>query len=272
MRPNSNATSETQRPDMGTDNNSYRDDVGTRTVINSQSAEPDRQGWVRETKFGRRFLQSGIWSRYVLDVAISGFKEMLDKANVETGKSVWLDAGCGAGLTLEKIDNAFQPASILGVDVDAESLVHAQKFAALTSCDCALQQANLHDAELPDDTFDFILCHQLIHHVGNQQKVLSNLFSALKPGGRVLIAESCKPFIYSAIVQLLFKHPNANQKNAEEYFQLFREAGFVFDRKDIRESTPRWSRRYFGIVDFFKIRFGKPLQTTEILVVASKPH
>ena len=64
-----------------------------------------------------------------------------------------------------------------------------------------------------------IFCHQLFHHISNQARVLEEFFRILMPGGVILISESCRSFINSFPVRLLFRHPMHVQKTAAEYVE-----------------------------------------------------
>ena len=127
-----------------------------------------------------------------------------------------------------------------------------------------------HQARLPDESVDGVLCHQLIHHVANQQGALRELHRVLKPGGYLFLSESCEAFIRTWTVRWFFRHPVGVQRPAEGYMKLVREAGFVFDEaRDVRTSTPWWSLWDFGFTRKIGLVRSAPV-ATELLLVARK--
>ena len=42
--------------------------------------------------------------------------------------------------------------------------------------------------QMPDNKWDFIICHHIIEHVPDDRKALKELFRVLKPGGRLIMS------------------------------------------------------------------------------------
>jgi SAM-dependent methyltransferase len=57
---------------------------------------------------------------------------------------------------------------------------------------------------LADDTFDVVFCRDLIHHLRDRSKMVSEMFRICKKGGRIVLIESngCNPliFLFSCLV------------------------------------------------------------------------
>lgn len=51
------------------------------------------------------------------------------------------------------------------------------------------RQGDLNFCELPANTYDFILCHQILHHLINIEHVLDQINNALVPSGLLLVSE-----------------------------------------------------------------------------------
>jgi SAM-dependent methyltransferase len=51
------------------------------------------------------------------------------------------------------------------------------------------RQGDLNFCELPANTYDFILCHQILHHLINIEHVLDQINNALAPSGLLLVSE-----------------------------------------------------------------------------------
>ncbi len=224
--------------------------------------------WVPETRFGKWFVSTNIWIDYVLRDAVADLRYMIG-GRLRPGATM-LEAGCGIGLSFPLLDEHFQPKKIIGFDIDEASL---QKAAA-TPRDCNAEIDLVHGTashmEFPDNSFDLIFCHQLIHHVKDQPRVLKELYRVLAPGGYLLSSESCRNFIESIWVRLLFRHPKMVQKTADEYIQLMKNAGFEMGEHDVKKWVPWWSHVDFGLWE----KLGLPprrKEPTEILTVAQKP-
>ncbi len=229
---------------------------------------PTKVHWVRETRFGRWFLTTNTWFRYVLSVAVVDFKTML-RNRVSTQKKI-LDAGCGGGLAFSLLELHFQPKTIIGVDIDQAQISLAKEYAKKCSCKVELVSGTVADLEFANDSIDVIFCHQVIHHVAHQTEVLREFYRILAPGGVILLGESCKSFVNSFLVRLLFRHPMQQHKSAEEYVELVKSVGFKVSENDIQTSVPWWSRADFGITG----KLGLPQRNkdaTEVLIVATKP-
>jgi len=234
----------------------------------SKSGKKPNRSWVRETKFGRWFLGTHTWYRYVLSAAVIDFKQMVG-ARLPVQARL-LDAGCGQGMAFGLLQTHFKPVAIVGIDIDREQTSKATKYAASLSTPTKVISGNASGKVFDAESFDIIFCHQLLHHTGEQCEVLREFLRILKPGGLLLVGESCKSFIESAPVRLLFRHPKMAQKDAEGYVSLVRHAGFHIDASDIRTSRPWWSRRLLGLAQKFGIGIhDRP--PTEVLIAAFKP-
>lgn len=118
---------------------------------------------------------------------------------------------------------------------------------------------------------DLALCHQVLHHLVPQREALTELHRVLRPGGLLLMSESCRAFIDTGLVRALFRHPRGSQRTADGYLDLVRSAGFRVDDRDAATSSPWWSRRDLGLLgDRDKRRGAQAEEPTEVLCVAVK--
>ena len=235
------------------------------SVPKKQASEKD---WVRESRFGRWFLTTNIWFRYVLTEAVLDFKRLLKNDICEQHQL--LDAGCGRGMAFALLEQHFLPGKIIGVDIDKEQVSRASEAASRCKCKVKLEHSTVSNLNISDSSIDMVFCHQLIHHISNQVAALEEFYRILVPGGVILISESCQPFINSIPVRLFFRHPMNVQKTADEYVELVRSIGFKIRERDIKASIPWWSRKDFGLTEKIGLQqAGK--EVTEILMVARKP-
>lgn len=99
----------------------------------------------------------------------------------------WLDAGCGHSLIPKWLRDAqeiekrllAEAAMIVGADIDVPSL-SAPSPIRRVACDLSL-------LAFPNETFDLVTCNMVVEHIAEPQKIFSEFFRVLRPGGIVVI-------------------------------------------------------------------------------------
>jgi len=118
---------------------------------------------------------STYFARYKVDLmkAVSGAKP----------RAV-MDFGCGIGLSLPHLRNAFPDADIVGCDPSEGSLSVARK----RGVECRL---DVPDNIEPKPTFDLVLASCVFHHIqpAERQGALKYCLERLKPGGQMFVFE-----------------------------------------------------------------------------------
>lgn len=228
--------------------------------------------YVHESRFGFWFLGTRTWEQRVVDVAVKDLKRLMDG---QVTAPVILDVGCGQGRAFPALVKHLQPARLIGVDVDARGLALAQAEGMRCGVPVEVMESDCAALRLPDASVDLALCHQTLHHVVRQEETLAEIFRVLKPGGRLLLAESTREYIHSWVIRLLFRHPMHVQKSAEGYLELVRRLGFDFGPRNVSYPYLWWSRAAdFGLLERFGfVRVGPPGTRRETLVnvAARKP-
>lgn len=228
--------------------------------------------WVMETRFGNWFQATSIWNRYVLGEAIESLSQLLAAASAPTPPHPQiLDAGCGIGAAFPFIEQHLNPAQIVAIDIDSEMVLAAEAAALTATCPVEVRQANVEKLPFADGSFDIVLCHQTVHHVSHQVAAVHELHRVLKPGGILLFAESCRRFIHSLPVRLLFRHPRGVQKTAAEYAGLLESAGFELSPDQMCTPEPFWSKPDLGLMERLGLRKQFHGEPTQINIVARRP-
>lgn len=88
-----------------------------------------------------------------------------------------LEAGGGSTSRVE----IEQPKHITVIDA-SEAQLERNETADRKIC------ADLHSVELTPESFDVVVCYEVIEHLQNPERVLRNLASALRPGGIMILA------------------------------------------------------------------------------------
>jgi ubiquinone/menaquinone biosynthesis C-methylase UbiE len=218
-------------------------------------------GWVPETRIGTWFQSTGIWRQYVLAPALDALFELVGG---EPAPRRILDVGCGEGPALPILRDRFGPDVLVGVDIDPHMIRRAEPRAR--EAGATIRVADASKLDLPDASFDWVLCHQTLHHVSDQEAALCELFRILAPGGVLLISESCRRFIAKAWVRLFFRHPMECQRSPDAYVEMVRRVGFRVDPGKIRHPTPGWAG------GARTTRRSPDAEPNQLLLVASRPR
>lgn len=92
-----------------------------------------------------------------------------------------LDAGCGEGITLEKLVKRFPAASVHGIDTEPENIE------ICSTHNLPVRFGSLYEIPFADSSFDTVLFSEVIEHLDTPEKALTEIQRVLRPGGRVII-------------------------------------------------------------------------------------
>ena len=237
--------------------------------MTNDNQQTTRQSWVRESSFGVWFLSTDTWINRVLRIAMDDL-EMLMVDRLDS-YPVILDVGCGHGHSLPMLEQRFHPEKLIGLDVDPKVSTRSADNAAACKCDVQFIVGDAASIELPDESVDMILCHQTLHHIVDQSGTVNEFYRVLKPGGVLLLAESCRKFIFSLPVRVFFRHPMNVQKTDTEYLQVLENSGFLISPDSVSRPYNWWSRPDLGL--FEKLGKKPPVDKEETIVnvVAYRP-
>jgi len=229
--------------------------------------------WVKESLFGIWFLGTYTWVRSVLRRAINDLVRLIP--NKKDNYATILDIGFGHGHSLWMLEEYFNPDKIIGLDVDPNAKNRSQENISKCKCVVELMQSDAAFINLPDASVDMIFCHQSFHHLINQDRAIIEFYRVLKPGGVFLFAESCRRYIHSFTIKLLFRHPMSVQKTDVEYIELITGAGFTVNPECISRPFLWWSLPDLGLLSYFGLKAKEiegEREETMINLVAVKPE
>ncbi|WP_367606770.1 class I SAM-dependent methyltransferase [Legionella sp. W05-934-2] len=162
--------------------------------------------------------------------------ELLHKAGIEKGMT-GLEIGCGAGdMTKELSRLVGNNGNILTIDFSPEQIAYVKKLTHdLTNIRYKVWDVN--QISQLDETFDFIYCRMVLHHLSNASHAIGEMKKCLNPGGVVICEE---PSIFESAVcypeskdqqqfvnyvQSCFSQNNKDYKIAFRMEQEFRNVG-----------------------------------------------
>lgn len=153
---------------------------------------------------------------------------------------VILDLGCGAGnITLKLMGK-----KIYGIDLSDSLLTMAhQRCDALKNVE--IKKGNAEDLQFPDSTFTKIICSEVLEHVRDPQKALSEIHRVSKPGGQALITVPNEDLINQTkkiVLKLGLKKWVAGEYNMSDN---------MLDEWHVSEITREWMTSHVG--DKFKL-------------------
>ncbi len=225
--------------------------------------------WVKESAFGIWFLNSSVWLNHVLNRALNDLQRLLPEHPARF--PTVLDIGCGRGHSFDLLDQRFSPDSLCAIEIDRTLIADAVRHGRRCRAQVSITAGNAERLPYADNSFDLVFCHQSFHHLIEHEQAMGEFYRVLKPGGVLLFAESCRKFIHSLVIRLLFRHPMSVQKTAEQYLELIRASGFSVSPEAVSKPYLWWSRWDLGTFEFFG--FPPPRQREETLLnlVAFKP-
>ena len=230
----------------------------------------EAEGWVRDTRFGDWLVTSEMWAEHVVRAAVRDLAHLMGRAAPACPTIV--DVGCGGGKALPILEEVFAPGELIGIDPDANMIDRAGAAGARCRCRVELRLGHAAALGLPDHSVDMIFCHQTFHHAPDPPRAAREFYRVLRPGGVLLFAESCAPFIRSRLVRLLFRHPLDAQMSADGYARLLRSTGFAFTADNMSTPYPWWSRRDLGAFEWLGLSPPAQHPTTVLNLAALKPR
>jgi len=132
--------------------------------------------------FGEEWLKFNAFTDDEIHVAGSQYFDIVDDIMLDQN-SVVLDLGCGSGRWTKfiakkvKIVEAVDPSSAI---FSAAKLNEDEQNVRIT-------QASVSNIPFHDNTFDFVVCLGVLHHIPDTQQALVDLVKKIKDGGSILL-------------------------------------------------------------------------------------
>ena len=164
---------------------------------------------------------------------------VLDRV-AETGCRDLLDVGCGTGWLVRTAARRLPGSRAVGIDLSPGMVGAARTGAGQEGCpDAQFLEADAANLPFAAGAFDCITCTASFHHYVDPAAVLQGWRTLLRPGGRILLLESCTGYfpiwVYDKVLRILEKG-HVRYYRTRDLLTLVQEAGFEKVRALWRET------------------------------------
>ena len=132
-----------------------------------------------------------------------------------------LDVGCGIGF----VSSLYPNFDITGIDV-SDGMLEKNPY--------IWKKASAEAIPFPDNTFDFVICRSLLHHLEKPELGMKEMVRVLKPGGKWACWETNFSFLNNLVRKLAkrtkrFSHWHKNF-HSNELIQIVKDSGLTIDK------------------------------------------
>jgi ubiquinone/menaquinone biosynthesis C-methylase UbiE/DNA-binding transcriptional ArsR family regulator len=129
------------------------------------------------------------WDRIrKLHVADAAVEEAIKAAVADRPVDALLDLGTGTGRMLELFGPDISRGLGIDLSLDMLSLARARLDRAGLR-HCTVRQGDIYDLELPKNSFDLVIVHQVLHFLDDGARAIREAARVLRPGGRLLVVD-----------------------------------------------------------------------------------
>jgi 2-polyprenyl-3-methyl-5-hydroxy-6-metoxy-1,4-benzoquinol methylase len=105
-----------------------------------------------------------------------------------------LDFGCGSGVMLPFLSSISK--QVIAMDVDLLPIQSVQKYIPLANNVEVKDATKINISDLSKNSFDLIIALDVLEHVQDLPKTLTELFSLLKPNGQLIVSGPTENILY----------------------------------------------------------------------------
>jgi ubiquinone/menaquinone biosynthesis C-methylase UbiE len=200
------------------------------------------------------------WNQYINDIEVAhhkiGTKEFFDELEAYRyqkleylpkivsfpkykGKKV-LEIGCGVGI--DSLQFARAGAELTGVDLTPNAIKLAGLNLEIHGYRATFVNQNAEDLKLPENHFDAVYSHGVLHHTPRPWKAIEEVYRVLKPGGEAIIMLYKKYSWMHLLTYFKGVHVEHEEREAPViFFYTCKEARQLFSKfADVRISVERF--------------------------------
>ena len=99
-----------------------------------------------------------------------------------------LDVGCGEGRHIFGVMQDYPMMKCIGLDMDKKSLEIAEEgyeyFESISNVGAEFLKGSSYSLPFSDNTFDLIVCSEVLEHLHEYNDAVMEIYRVLKPGGK----------------------------------------------------------------------------------------
>lgn len=159
-------------------------------------------------------------------------KSVIDLVDIEPDNI--LDVGCASGWFLSEISLTFPKANCVGVDVYKKAIDYGKKRYK----ELELIQADGHNLPFKNNSFDLVICTEVLEHVVDPEKVLAEVKRVLSNDGIAIVEMDSGNFLFKAVWYLwtnvrngVWHHSHIYPFDAKKLEKMIIKSGFTIARK-----------------------------------------
>lgn len=141
--------------------------------------------------------------QYEIDPAFARRAKVVLENLSLSGKEKILEIGCGRGFYLNVLSKMFPKLDITGIDLNEKYLLEAKNY--INDKKVKLIKVNATSLPFKDKVFDRIIATEILEHISDDEKTISEMFRVLKPGGIIMVTVPSKnyPFFWDPLNWIL---------------------------------------------------------------------
>lgn len=145
-----------------------------------------------------------------------------------------LDVGCASGWFLSEIFLVYPKANCVGVDVYKKAIDYGKKRYK----ELKLVQADAHNLPFKNDSFDLVICTEVLEHVVDPEKVLGEIKRVLSNDGIAIVEMDSGNFLFKVVWYLwtnvrngVWHHSHIYPFDAKKLEGMIKKSGFTIAQK-----------------------------------------
>jgi ubiquinone/menaquinone biosynthesis C-methylase UbiE len=174
------------------------------------------------------------WSGY-LDATL---KPTLTALQARAGDRI-LDVGCGTGRLLRELHTAEPGAQGWGVDVSEDMLAVAEAH----STGARYVRADVHRLPFRAGSFDAVVTSSSLHHWARPSRVLLEIGTLLRPGGRLVLTDWADDFLPTRMLSMILRiadRSHVKTFTSAELSTMLERAGFAVEQIQLYRFGWKW--------------------------------
>lgn len=147
-----------------------------------------------------------------------------------------LDIGCASGWFLSELSKFYPQAHCTGIDVYEEAIQYGKTWYS----NLKLIHADAHALPFKKNSFDILICNEVLEHVLDPEKVLKEIQRVLRPGGYAVIEMDTGNMLFRFVWfwwtharHGVWEHAHIQVFNTQKLQQLITRNGFQIKKRVI---------------------------------------